>query len=385
MYQEFSEIGHCGGQFSINVKTDEEGNRSVSVGMRVMNANPASLIGVAVNSEGEPISLVRLGGLQVGPETDKPKENPGFIQALLASDRTGMFGHECPNCSKYWRSSSFSAVWNTICCYCGMSGAPHYFLTQGHRAFLKNLTERFHDAVSAPEDGEHIIDMDEVLASVQEGKEPPAFYKADEAQQNNFKCRKCGTFNDVLGRFGFCCSCGYRNNLDQIEGQLDNIKKRIASGDINPTEAIRLVVSILDSGGADYLKHLVRLVPMTEKRRNIAERIKFHNFEYFDAELQNCFDIQVKKNISDADREFLKFMFLRRHVYEHCGGVVDDDYIQKSGDRTVRNGQEIKETIETALKFANLTSKLARNLDEGFHEIIPVNQEVINALKPRKG
>ncbi|AJD52472.1 hypothetical protein TH3_11780 [Thalassospira xiamenensis M-5 = DSM 17429] len=226
--------------------------------------------------------------------------------------------------------------------------------------------------------------MDEVVSAVQDGKEPPAFYKADESQQTNFKCKKCGTRNDVLGRYGFCSSCGYRNNLDQIEIQLDDLKKRIGTGNINPTEAIKLIVSVLDSGGADYVKLLVRLVPMTESRRKTAERIKFHNLDYFDSELQSCFDIQVKKNISDDDQTLLKRMFLRRHVYEHCGGVVDDEYIKRSGDVDVRNGQEIRENMDTALKFSSLVTKLARNLDDGFHEIIPINHEVIQMLKPRR-
>ncbi|SIT30725.1 hypothetical protein SAMN02744133_11816 [Thalassospira xiamenensis M-5 = DSM 17429] len=384
MHQEFSEIGHCGGKFSINVKTDEAGNRSVSIGMRISNANPASLIGVAVNSDGEPVRITRLGGWVANSEAEKPEPEPVFIQALLASDRTGMFGHECPNCEKYWRTNSFSAIWHTVCPYCGVRAAPHYFLTQGHRAFLKNLTQRFHEALGYPDDGEHIIDMDEVVSAVQDGKEPPAFYKADESQQTNFKCKKCGTRNDVLGRYGFCSSCGYRNNLDQIEIQLDDLKKRIGTGNINPTEAIKLIVSVLDSGGADYVKLLVRLVPMTESRRKTAERIKFHNLDYFDSELQSCFDIQVKKNISDDDQTLLKRMFLRRHVYEHCGGVVDDEYIKRSGDVDVRNGQEIRENMDTALKFSSLVTKLARNLDDGFHEIIPINHEVIQMLKPRR-
>jgi hypothetical protein len=39
-------------------------------------------------------------------------------------------------------------------------------------------------------------------------------------------------------------------------------------------------------------------------------------------------------------------MFMRRHVYEHNGGEVDQQYLDASGDTTVRLKQHIRETRE---------------------------------------
>tara|TARA_R110002167_G_C12707254_1_gene655247 strand:+ start:73990 stop:75144 length:1155 start_codon:yes stop_codon:yes gene_type:complete len=379
--EEFAEIGHCGGQFYVTIKTGDDGSHAYSTGYRISNGNPASMVSVAVNSEGAPLGIVDLSWAP-DANANGPVENPSFIQLLLASDRTGLFGHECPNCTNYWRTDGFTSRWKTVCPYCGIRAASIHFLTNGHRHFLKAFTEHVHEALNEPEDGEYIIDMDEVVKSVQAGKEAPLFYHADEAQQNQFNCVRCRTYNDILGRYGYCSSCGYRNNLSIIEADLDNLKRRIAENEVTPTEAIKLAVSALDAGGVNYIKQLCNLVPMTDRRRNSAGRLKFHNLEKFDTELSAVFDISVTKKFSDEDRTFLKKMFLRRHVYEHCGGVVDADYLSKSEDQTVKNGQEIRESKESAFRFIGLVNKLAKNLDDGFHEIISLNEEALEILSP---
>ncbi len=40
--KEFQEIGHCGGQYTVNVKTSADGRRSIQVGIRHSRPTPAS-------------------------------------------------------------------------------------------------------------------------------------------------------------------------------------------------------------------------------------------------------------------------------------------------------------------------------------------------------
>jgi len=68
---------------------------------------------------------------------------------------------------------------------------------------------------------------------------------------------------------------------------------------------------------------------------------------------------------------FAVMMFQRRHLYEHKGGEVDEEYLAKSSDNSVRLKQIIRETRDNAQRLANLVAKLARNLHDGFHELFP--------------
>jgi hypothetical protein len=64
-------------------------------------------------------------------------------------------------------------------------------------------------------------------------------------------------------------------------------------------------------------------------------------------------------------------MFLRRHVYEHNGGQVDQDYLNESGDASVKLGQALRESPESIFRLMPLILKRAQNLHEGFHVLFP--------------
>ena len=74
----------------------------------------------------------------------------------------------------------------------------------------------------------------------------------------------------------------------------------------------------------------------------------------------------------DADAQaFVTRMFLRRHVYEHNGGQVDQDYLNESGDASVKLGQALRESPESPFRLMPLILKRAENPHEGFHVLFP--------------
>lgn len=60
---------------------------------------------------------------------------------------------------------------------------------------------------------------------------------------------------------------------------------------------------------------------------------------------------------SSDDVQCAVMMFRRRHVYEHNGGAVDDQYLRDSGDTSVRPKQLIRETPENVHRLANMVTK----------------------------
>jgi len=77
-------------------------------------------------------------------------------------------------------------------------------------------------------------------------------------------------------------------------------------------------------------------------------------------------------------------LFLRRHVYEHNGGEVDERYIMESGDKNVRPKQRIRETSESTSRAGNLIELMGRNFKTGFDEIFPPVEEPIRHEEYRK-
>jgi hypothetical protein len=122
---------------------------------------------------------------------------------------------------------------------------------------------------------------------------------------------------------------------------------------------------------------------MSTRRKSRLGKIRFHNLMSTHEIFNDYFDINILDKIEDAEVNYGKLMFLRRHVYEHNGGEADEKYIKESGD-DVRPKQALHETKESAHRIANFVMRIAQNLHDGFHNIFPPLEGPIQLHKPIK-
>jgi Zn finger protein HypA/HybF involved in hydrogenase expression len=362
--EDFREIAHSGGQVIIKVVTDKGGRRAYQQTWQHQRPVASGIFAIYALAQGVPVCGLPLGGMG---SPMMPPPIPGCYMVFVGSDSEGMYGHECPQCKSYWRDESGT----NFCPNCGMQGEVQDFLTTAQRFYVAQYCEKMRDALSADADGEYVIDMDAVADAAGNAAEKPPFYYAEESQQNKFKCSACGSFNDILGVFGYCSRCGTRNDLQELsEKVIPAIRERINAG--GPYEAcVKDSISAFDSSVGQYVSQLVRLGPMTQARRNKLENRRFHNLQAVAAELKTIFDIDVLEGLKPDDVDFAALMFHRRHVYEHKAGEADEKYIADSGDKSVRPKQALRETQESAHRIVGLVLKMAANVHRVFHEILP--------------
>jgi hypothetical protein len=248
------------------------------------------------------------------------------------------------------------------------------FLTEAQSEYVAQYCELIIQAQTSP-DGKHQIDLDAVADAVNSLEKPP-FYYAEESQQNEFRCSVCNCKVDILGRFGYCSYCGTRNDLQELGLTLDTVRNRINTD--NAREAcVRDAVAAFDSFVKQYVRELVKRVPLTRSRVNRLEHARFHNVDLVREELKSTFDIDLFSGIDAHDQKFAVRMFLRRHVYEHNGGEADEEYISQSGDTSVRPKQALNETQESAHRTVGVVMRLAKNLHDGFHDIFPPEPKLV--------
>lgn len=371
--QEFKEIGHCGGQFTVDVKTSRDGHRGIQLGFRHSRPTPMALFGVYALPQGIPVGTIQMGGIG---DPWNPPSTPDCLPIFIASDSLGMFGHQCSRCKGYWRSGGAPSRWRMNCPYCGFRADAHAFLTEGQLKYVKACCELVDQAIQSEHDGEHVIDMDQVADAVGKDCIKPKFYYVEESQQNKFNCRECGHSNDILGRYGYCTSCGTHNGFRELEVEITTIRDRINTSQQYEACA-KDSVAAFDSFARQIAKQLASRVPMTPTRRKEWERKLFHNLEPCAKDLSTIFDIDAFKQLEEDDIAFAILMFHRRHVYEHNGGEADEKYIRDSGDTTVRPKQMLHESRETALRITDVVIKIGKNIHEGFHEIFPPDEKPI--------
>lgn len=367
---EFVEIAHSGGQYTVNVRTTPEGKKQYALGMRHSRPVPMSAHAIYALPQGIPVSMLAIGG--IGAPMDRPPV-PGCYSIFIASDSHGMFGHVCPTCKGYWRSSRRPAKWSTTCAYCGQRGDGHHFLSDGQRAFVRGCCDLIEQALGQEKDGEYVVDMDLVADAVgKEGDKPP-FYSTDVKQQNLFECSACGCKNDILGKYGYCSSCGTSNGMQMVEADVNALRKSMA-GDVNYALIVKETISAFDGFARHLTKQMVDRIPMTPGRKKEWGKMLFHNLRRFSDPMKADFDVDFIRGLKPDDVEFMARMFFRRHVYEHNGGEVDQKYLDDSGDTTVRLKQVIRESAESASRTCDLALKMSRNLHAGFHDIFPAEE-----------
>jgi hypothetical protein len=378
--KQFQEIGHSGFALKVIVKT-EGGARQYALGFSGSSPFPTTITAVYALPEGIAVGTIQLGGIG---QPWNPPPFQGCFSIFIGSDTEGRFGHKCPACGGYWRSEGGGIWWPMRCAYCGAKGFAHEFLTDGQRSYVRACCEWIQEALASDVDGEKTLKLDEVADKVAKGEAQPSFYYVEESQQNKFVCAACRTWNDVLGRFGYCSSCGTWNGLQELEADVARIREQ-ANSATAWERSVQELVGAFDSVAKQYAKQLLDGVPLSARRRKLLERVLFHDLKARAGDLKTIFDVDVLAGLSAEDVTFAVMMFERRHVYEHNGGEADEKYLQASGDISVRPKQVIIETRENVHRLAGLITKMGRNLHAGFHELFPVEEGPVKLEQERKG
>jgi len=231
--------------------------------------------------------------------------------------------------------------------------------------------------------GEHAIDLDAAADATEGNVEPPKAFYGETSMQTQFICDECRTWNDVLGRFAYCCACGTRSELQDLEKKVGAIRERI-NREQEWADRVRDLVGAFDSVASQYAKEMLRRTPLVAARRALLEGKSMHGLRPRRDDIQVVFGIDICRGLKTDDVDFAVMMFERRHIYEHNGGEADEQYLDKSGDGSVRLKQLVRESAENAMRLADMVLKLARNLHDGFHEMFPPAPLAIEMERDRR-
>lgn len=171
-----------------------------------------------------------------------------------------------------------------------------------------------------------------------------------EPMQLKISCTECGCRYAVIGSAYFCPACGhnaaphvFRQSLATIRATLDNLPA-IEAGlpDLDTAKNTvrlltedslqRVVTAFQRFAEAQFTRH-----PSPPKgRRNVFQNLNEGSLLWKEA-FGNGFDSHLK----DQQLSSLNLFFQQRHLLAHREGLVDADYIAKSGDSKYREGQRL--------------------------------------------
>jgi len=191
---------------------------------------------------------------------------------------------------------------------------------------------------------------------------------AKEAMELKIQCDKCKARYSVIGSAFFCPCCGYNSiertfddAMKKIEAKVDNldlIRKSLV--DVGKKDIAEITCrSLIESGLSDCVVAFQRFLEESYKKHpnakeppfNVFQRIKEGSKLWKDLLNEGYEDWLTPEEMND-----FQLLFQRRHLLAHREGLVDQKYIDKSGDKAYDIGQRIvikERDVKRLAKFVN--------------------------------
>jgi RNA polymerase subunit RPABC4/transcription elongation factor Spt4 len=294
-----------------------------------------------------------------------PSEECKFIFKVNDEDWVNIFKNEavwCPLC----RHEAPADQWFTIEqiehaqaeALAVVEGKIHNALEAGAREFNRRQ----------PKNGFISISM-EVSGGTRRTYPIPA--KAAELMQLEIQCEECHSRFAVIGSAYFCPACGYNSVTQTFSDSLRKIKAKKDNIDI-------IRKALIESVGKDEAELICRslretcisdgVVAFQKYCEGLYDRFgkaPFNAFQRLD-QGSNLWLNAVQKGYSDwlygKELAELNVLYQKRHILAHNEGIVDSQYIKKSGDASYKEGQRIVVSDKDIDALLSALEKLSKGI-----------------------
>lgn len=194
----------------------------------------------------------------------------------------------------------------------------------------------------------------------------------DEMEQK-IECDSCGARYAVIGSAFYCPCCGknsarltFNNTIDKVRAKIKNMSIiRDAIAIHSKDEAARTCNSLLESSISDLVVAFQRVCecvyPQIEGskalKRNVFQRLSDGDLLWREVVGEGYEDW-----ITALQYAKLKKCFQQRHLLQHQDGIVDQDYISKSGDTSYRVGQHLIIKARDITEYADIIEALGNHI-----------------------
>ena len=314
------------------------------------------------------------------------------IPITFNSDEKGYFDRECPNDNCLYTFKIHMEDWKekvsdeeVHCPMCGYVAESDKWWTQKQLKDMENIAQQW--ALSYIQ-GELDKSFRKLEHSTRGNKFVKITYKPDrkitfinnplgqmEEWEQEKQCPKCQTRYSVIGTAYFCPCCGYNGIEDAFIDSLNSIVKMIeALPDMEPfiaqsqgkDVANTMCRNMLEGSLGDVVSAFQKFAELRFKAISL-KPVKVNDFQIvekgsrlFSEETGNGYD----RWLTTDEISEMNLMFQRRHIIEHNAGIVDNQYISKSGDTAYSEGQRLVIHEADILRLIKIITKLGKGLKE---------------------
>lgn len=274
----------------------------------------------------------------------------------------GFLGRECDNsrCKRYFRVYSESIRSKMFCPYCATEFSNDQLHTPDQLTYFQEqaeeeakeyiygkIDEMFHDLAQQFR-GSSSVSMKHNPVSYKAKEVTPKYH--EKTVDTELVCPGCTFRFQVYGIFGYCPGCRSENMLI-YDANLSIIRSEITRSE-NPNRALRHAYSDLVATFQMFCK---RKVPTTSLKKPTFQEL-FQTRKFF----KDSLGIDIFSGFDDVEMLLIRRIFQKRHVCQHAGGVITEEYVRKIPEDKSLLGMQAQLSIE---EFDNGSMLLRRMLD----------------------
>lgn len=194
-----------------------------------------------------------------------------------------------------------------------------------------------------------------------------------EVMQQRLACESCGCRYASIGAAFFCPACGHNSAAATVDSTVQAVRDTIQH-----LPSIRQ--TLVEAGGKDTAQDVARQLVESQLATLVGSFQRFAEAVF--SRLPNAPQFKTSKNtfqrlgesstlwrdatskgyeemLTSAEMSDLVRLFQQRHLIAHRDGIVDQEYIDKSGDTTYAVGQRLVVRESAVLRLADLIDTLA--------------------------
>jgi hypothetical protein len=305
----------------------------------------------------------------------------GRIAIPIRPDEAGFLGRECPqpSCEGYFKIQVGTGLKGEglpcHCPYCGHTAGHDHFWTKEQIEYAKSVaTRKITDVVYRDLKSMEFEHKSRgpfgigISLTVKSGRPIPIRYYREKKLETEVVCTNCTLRYSVYGVFAFCPDCGQHNSLQIVQKNLELVGKVLdlaatAQGEIAENlieNALEDCVSAFDGFGRELCRvHKDRAADPTR-----VERISFQNLEAARQSISGLFSVDLAAQLTPDVWQFAVVGFQKRHLIAHKMGIVDQEYITKTGDTGAVIGRKVSVGAGEVTDLIQVVSRLAGGLSQ---------------------
>jgi len=310
------------------------------------------------------------------------------ISVSIEADAEGYFDRECPSPECLFLFKIHEDDWRdkvrdeeVFCPFCGHTADSDKWWTQdqiehSNKTAVRQVEQRLGRAMKRDADRwnrrqprNSFISM--TMKVDNRPRHVPLPLSAAEPMRLKITCSECACRYAVIGAAFFCPACGHNaaelvfaQSLGGIRNALGSIGAvRTAISDKDAAETtVRLLI---ENGLQNAVTAFQRYAEALFARHSSApppRRNAFQNLAEGSDLWHGAFGNRYDAHLAAAELAALTRAFQQRHLLAHTQGLVDQDYITRSGDNAYRVGQRLVIREATVRECLDLIEKLANGL-----------------------